>query len=241
MICWICNAKDATSREHKIKKSDLKSSSKSISQDAPLYYNEFNNTENKKTIRNKRIGSFNADILKFEHYICHHCNTTRTQLHDRAWETFSRNICLKITLLKSTTQQIRFNKIFPYNTRYNMLNVHLYFVKLFGCRIMENNLKSTQKIPLDISSFSKSILNGKAHQHLYLSFKYNSNPDCIAGHSQIEAAINSNNQFAFGVWFYDIGQLRVSVMYALPEEKREGLKTSWNPKFGYKRFTIEKI
>jgi hypothetical protein len=241
MICWICNAENASSREHKIKKSDLKSSSETISQADPWYYNEFNDSENKKAIRNKCIGSLNANILKFEHYICHHCNTTRTQIHDRAWETFSSNFSSKIPQLKSTTQQIRFNKIFPYNTSLNMLNVHLYFVKLFGCRIIENNLKSQKKIPIDISSFSKAILNEKPHPNLYLSFKYNLNPDCIAGHSQIKAAINRDNQFAFGIWFYDVGKLRVDVMYALSEEKREGLKTGWHPKFGYKRFTIEKI
>jgi hypothetical protein len=77
MICWICNADNAISREHKIKKSDLKTEINSISQNTPLYLSYEN-------IRNKKIGCLNSNNLKYQHRICHDCNTSKTQKNDLA-------------------------------------------------------------------------------------------------------------------------------------------------------------
>jgi hypothetical protein len=52
-----------------------------------------------------------------------------------------------------------------------MLNVHLYFVKLFGCHIERNG------IPLDITGFADAIMSYQAHTPAFIS-----NP-AVAGHS----------------------------------------------------------
>jgi hypothetical protein len=56
------------------------------------------------------------------------------------------------------------NRIFGADRVREMLNVHLYFVKLFGCHIAGNN------IPIDITGFSDAIMHGKLHPRVYLKF-----------------------------------------------------------------------
>ena len=56
------------------------------------------------------------------------------------------------------------DQIFRYETASEMLKVHLYFVKLFGCHIAGNG------IPLDITGFADAIMNEKAHSCVYLKF-----------------------------------------------------------------------
>lgn len=117
-----------------------------------------------------------------------------------------------------------------------MLNVHLFFVKLFGCQITES------EIPIDIKSFSEAILNQRIHPNIYLSFKYRKQTITIAENSNVDVFINEvTNEVAFATWLYCTGNLVVNIMYALPDEKREGLKSAWHPRLGYKRFTFEKL
>ena len=55
-------------------------------------------------------------------------------------------------------------RIFGTDRVQEMLNVHLYFVKLFGCHIAGNN------IPIDITDFADAIMTGKPHPYVYLNF-----------------------------------------------------------------------
>ena len=113
-----------------------------------------------------------------------------------------------------------------------MLNVHLYFVKLFGCHISE------AKIPVDLTSFSSAILKGKAHQNVYLGF---CRIEPRVGMTNIDALIEDNCVCAFATWFYEIENLAVNVMYALPGEKREGLKNAWHPRQGTNKLFISEL
>ena len=119
-----------------IKKSDLKALLGKNPQGGPFYYSDASRV-------NKIVQSINSEILMSLVPICAECNNSRTQPHDLAWEWMSN-------WLRTNPQRVRVggrirpNVIFPYDTRRQMLNVHLYFVKLFGGMIGEGLLKEAE-------------------------------------------------------------------------------------------------
>ena len=78
-LCWICNAEEATTREHRSKRSDLKA----VLGDTGSFYLH---TDQR---RNLKVQSINSKLVKFHPSLCHTCNSTRTQAHDLAWERVS--------------------------------------------------------------------------------------------------------------------------------------------------------
>lgn len=110
-----------------------------------------------------------------------------------------------------------------------MLNVHLYFVKIFGCHVAEH------KIQLDTKALSTAILNGKAHPGIYLKFGITS---LFAGEPWIGAsnALAEQNSVSGNIscitWLQTYGDFAVQFMYLAGNEKREGLIEAWHPKMG---------
>jgi hypothetical protein len=210
MTCWICGSAGMTG-EHKIKRSDLRSLFQPPTQARPLYFHD------EKT-KNHRIGSLDAKILKLS-CICACCNNTRTQPYDRAWECMSEWLrCREPKIVAGTI--IQANQIFPYGTAREMRNVHLFFIKQFGCLIAESG------ISIDLVSFANAILKDKAHPHVYLKFGCAPSIDdkVIAGRSNMKIVTRTiDGACAFATWLYHVGDLAVNVMYAAHGEQREGL------------------
>lgn len=138
MKCWICGH-NADSGEHRTKKSDLGIVFPRVSPEKPIY----TKTEYGKFVN---INSLESERFKSRAKICQYCNTTRSQPLDKAWEQLS-------TYLQSNTGSLRvrnsllLHKVFPGQTKEAMLNIHLFFIKLFGCLIIEH------KIPFQLSHF----------------------------------------------------------------------------------------
>lgn len=219
MKCWICGSEDATTHEHRSKASDLRSLFGSPTQRAPLYLH----TDKR---RNRKVGSLKSDFLKFDHRICLTCNSARTQPHDLAWEHMSGWLRARNP---PPDHWLRCNCVFPYDTRREMRNVHLYFVKAFGCLVIED------AIPLDIASFSSAILDGRPHPNLYIRFGQSPDmPVVVAGGSDVHADL-VDGKVVVASWLHQVGDLTVNVMYAADGEYREGQKLAWHPKFGAKR------
>ena len=222
--CWICGG-PPDSGEHKTKRSDLKAAFGQPTQTQPLFFHD----RNKK---NRPVGSLNAKLLKSPDRICHFCNTTRTQPHDRAWETLSKFFRENPAIVPGST--VRFNRAFPYETRQHMLNVHLFFVKVFGCLVLEGALR------IDIAGFSDAILQGRAHPLIHLKFGRPSAEDRImVGRSDIwiwPSTAEAPTKFA--TWFYSLPHIWVSVMFAMSGERRDGLVGSWHPGGGSKSLLI---
>lgn len=219
MKCWICGREDATTHEHMSKASDLRSLFGSPTQRDPLYIH----TDKR---RNRKIGSLKSDVLKFDHQICLTCNSARTQPYDLAWEYMSG--WLRARNLRPG-HSFRCNRIFPHDTRREMRNVHLYFVKAFGCLVTEGD------IALDVSGFSRAILEGRPHPNLYIRFGRSPDmPVVVAGGSDVHADLIDGNVVGAS-WLYQVGGLTVNVMYAADGEQRQGLKLAWHPKFGSMR------
>ncbi len=226
MKCWICGAEEAATREHLAKASDLKALFGKPSQSTPLFFSATDRPGMPNRL-NLRVGSLKSDTLKFVHRICLTCNSARTQPYDYAWEHCSRKLRASMPSLLAKGE-FRANWLFPYDTRRAMLSLHLYFTKLFGCLVVEGG------VPIDIAPLAKAIMSGKPHPNLCLAFGQLAMPVKMAGGSRVVAR-QKDGEVAFATWFYNLGDLAVDVMYALPDERRQGLEVAWHPRMGAKR------
>lgn len=215
MKCWICGAVGNT-REHLIKASDLRLHFGNFSQSAPIY----SHTSEKK---NLQVGSPKSNRFKSRTRICEQCNTFRTQAYDRAWEQLSSY--LKTNWLKIVAAgEFAWLDIFSDRSRNGSLDVHLYFVKLFGCRIIEHN------VPIDITGFSRAILDRAPHDAVYLTFgpqPEKTGRKCL-GLTKIDST-NLNGRSAFTTCSYIIDQVAVNIIYSPICISTEILGNVWHP------------
>ncbi len=156
MKCWICGD-IATTGEHCIKHSDLKYLYPDISPEFPLYHR-------RDGIQKRPIRSLKSDHLKFDALLCAKCNNERTQTFDKAWESLSTYLLTNWDEILQVNK-IDLRKVFLDKTIENMIGVQLFFVKIFGTKIVESYA------PINVSSFSKSILENVEHPNIYLSFR----------------------------------------------------------------------
>ncbi len=221
MNCWICENNGSTG-EHLIKKSDLKSLFGHVSQTSPLYLHT-------KKDKNVKLKSIKKDPrLKSDAPMCGPCNNSRTSKFDRAWGKLSNYLLQKSPPIKKG-DIIKLEKVFPGSVKISMLRVHLYFVKLFGCAIVEN------KVSIDIDQFRKSLLNEKSVKNVYLAFWESNGVD--TGYSDMEVE-SIEGKCVYAAWFYTVGALSVLVIYATPSERRLGQVDSWHPLTITKRVKI---
>lgn len=215
MKCWICGD-EATSGEHMTKASDLRSLFGHVSHRAPL----FMHTSER---RSQAIPGVKSNKLKFKALLCTRCNNERTQPHDLAWEALSQYLRDRRPPIRPGAI-VRLAPVFPGSVHRSMLNVHLYFLKLLGCLVVEHS------IPIDIGALSTSILEGRAHPNVYLAFRAITDRRFHrhAGQSEVQTA-QLHGRVAFASWFYEVGPLSVNVMYAEPNEHRKGLVNAWHP------------
>ncbi|MGZ8160674.1 MAG: hypothetical protein ACXWT1_13030 [Methylobacter sp.] len=217
MKCWICGA-EAKTGEHLAKASDLKAIFPRVTQKNPLFLS----TDKR---RNEKIGSIRkSPQLKSNALICECCNTAKTAPHDKAWEKLSKYLREKKPQIK-VGEKIKLNKVFPGSTNKSMLDVHLFFVKLFGCAIFEHNISS-----MDITGFSEAIMNQKPHPLVYLAISPSPNVGIRkhVGRSNLEME-SINGKCMYATWFYIIDSLLVNIIYAEPTERRKGLDHAWHP------------
>jgi hypothetical protein len=223
-LCWICNRNEANSGEHKTKRSDLAAVLGAPIQDQPFYFHDLER-------RNKPVKSLDAKILKAPIRICAKCNTARTQPHDRAWEQMSTGLRRRRLVIG---QWVRCNRIFPYDTRRQMTNVHLFFLKLFGCMLCEAKANGHQ-VPIDIAPFSQSIMTGLPHPEVHLQF---GKCDGTVGRSNLHCWTTEHGSVLAG-WLYELDTIAISVLFA-QADRWEHRVDLWNPRShtSSKRFQI---
>jgi len=223
-LCWICNRNEANSGEHKTKRTDLLAVLGKPTQEAPFYYHDMERP-------NRLVKSLDAKILKAPIRICAECNTTRTQPHDRAWERMSER--LRARRLK-VGEWMRANRIFPYDTRREMMNVHLFFLKLFGCMLCEAKANGYD-LPIDIAPFSQAIMSGRAHPEVHLQFGKHDGP---VGRSNLYCG-TAQNGGVLAFWLYELVTIAVSVHF-VQSGKFEHRTDLWQPNShaSSKRFQI---
>ena len=226
--CWICGD-DGTTREHKTKKSDLKSVFGMPTQAQPMYYHDANR-------RNQLVRSLDAKILKSPSRLCEACNTSRTQAHDLAWAHMSVWLRSRHPRIRPG-DVIRGNRIFPYNTAAEMLNVHVFFLKQFGGLIEE----SEGKITIDVKPFGTAIIVGRAHPNVYLQFGIGPFVEgkSVTGRSDFKGLKIASGGCVLGMWWYQVDGLTVNVIYADPRENWRNMHRTWHPHRGNNRFVLE--
>lgn len=222
MKCWICGD-EAMTGEHTVKASDLKSEFGMVTQKTPLFLNS-------RVKKNVKINSIKKSRdIKFGALLCANCNNARTAPFDKAWEAMSKYLRCRSDLRGGGI--LRLEKVFPGKTKENMLNVHLFFAKLFGCAIEDLD------VPIDIKGFRDAILNKRAHPYMYISF--GASNGLATGNTDIESD-KINGRCKYAVWFYVIGRIAVHIVYAEPNEKRKGLQNTWHPDNLSKRIKLAK-
>jgi len=175
---------------------------------------------------NDRIGSAKAGRLKFSQTICARCNDTLTQPYDHAWEQLSAHLhsrwveIVRIGLFDLT-------RAFPGRTRAAALDVHLFFVKLFGCKLREDNIS----VPLD--GFSHALCNRAPHPEVMLQIVDTSNKYAhllAARDTPVYTMRNEANQQLDGAtWLYEIPPVGVKVHYIRSGTPLIVRGHSWHP------------
>lgn len=212
MDCWICNEK-GTSGEHLVKASDLRYYFGKITTKEPLYFN--------REGRCSKMQSAVSTYVKAEALICSSCNNSLSQPYDKAWENLSCYLQENFQNLKNN-KRIKISNAFRFNSNAQLLNVHLYFVKLFGCRL------ASESTPIDISSFSKSIKESIAHPQIFISIGWWEPKIRNVGISDIEA-IEAKGKTVVAYWFYVVGKIAVCVTYCENLDKKNLLEHCWHP------------
>jgi len=221
MECWICGS-DAGTGEHVIKASDLRAVFGVITQKKPIYTHT-------RLRKNQPIGGIKSDSLKYGARICARCNNERTQPHDRAWEHLANYLRSKHPPIEDSTV-IDLDKVFPRAVKRSMLGVHLFFVKLFGCLIVEH------AVPLDVQPFADAILRGVAHPKVHLAF-WAHPPRKRAGRTPVFVS-KVGDILQYAGWVYVLDHIAVNVVYLESPQRRKDLVHAWHPSTVCKRLRI---
>ncbi len=204
--CWVCGNK-ANSREHKIKKSDLKTQYPKVSQRLPLYHRV-------NGVIKRPIGSTNADAFKYPKSICAICNGALTQPHDGSWEKLSEFMSNHSTEIKNR-KTIDLTTVFERDLNINLINIQLFFAKQFGCKIVESDFE------FDLTEIGKSIRLNKEVQSLYIKLRCSDNgkSESYTANSDIEVKRLKNGALGYIHFFYTFGAFTVDILHStVPKE-----------------------
>lgn len=211
MLCWICKLNEGTTGDHDPKMSDLKAIYGSASPKQPLYYNSIH-------VKNAPVNSLNAKRLKSRALICPNCNTSRTAPHDKAWEQLSTFIRQRRQI--AVGQVIKLHQAFPQNRQRQMLNVHLYFCKIFGAKVIEAGS------PFSADSFADAIMTNTPNRHFYLKIM----PDNLVGGSNLDLCRRAHDGLvALAAYRYAVAPFSIACIYALPVRDCPPLRGAWHP------------
>jgi hypothetical protein len=102
-----------------------------------------------------------------------------------------------------------------------MLNVHLYFVKWLGCRIVDAGIA----VEPPIATFSRAIMDRKPHPNVWLAFAVASRQaDWVAATDLDFASFRGGTKNEYVCSIYDVGRLSVRVRLSGVK-----LKDDWHP------------
>ena len=151
----------------------------------------------------------------------------RTAPYDRAWETFSAFVGQNWPDIKRT-RRVKLQKIFPGRVSKSSIDLQLYFVKLFGCRIRADD------VPIDLVIFSQSLIRRTAHPTCRLVFTiggFGTGKMKYAGLSKIHTS-ERDGRPAFATWLYTLGEFHVQVFWSAEGLTTNEPKEAWAPSDG---------
>lgn len=216
--CWICGCK-ADSGEHIPKSSTLSNIFKHVSQSQPLYLSS-------ESYRNRPLQSINSKLVKFK-VICSKCNNSLTQPADKAWDALLTYVSKNIHS-KDVGSVLPLHKVFPTNRKQQLINLHHYFIKLFGCVAAQFN------IAIDLPGLASSLKSNGISEliHIGISRRDWLNNLTYAGPSDMHTISDTNGQVIAAVWFLTIDKVVFQLVYCSPSFSITGLRNTWNPSKG---------
>lgn len=222
--CWICSS-DANSHEHMIKKSDLQAAFGEMRRGERLYIHN-------EQRRNVYAQSLNASKLKFRNPICTKCNNERTQRYDRAWERLSNFIRTRRPPVLAG-HYIRANRVWPTFSNLQLRHVQLYFIKLFGCLLKDND------VPLDREPFASALTTGKPHKDIFLKLGFVPRDEQVVGISNLVTVNRQNSNDILGAsWFYEVDNIAIQIIYTPYHKMWEINEGAWHPHQGTGRLLV---
>jgi len=216
MKCWICEA-EADTHELLVKESDLGVFFKDVPPKRPIVL------QSDKRRNHPLCGSKLNKLKTTNRVICRRCDEKKTDHFDHAWSDVLQYFQQHWSFIKKS-RSVKLQKIFHEKHSKLSLSFHLYFVKLFGCRIMDENL------PIDIKDFSKSVSEEKPHPRIFLNFFYRNLPS----HSTLHVGPSSilrkenNGQCEEASWTYTLGELDIQIVWFKNKPTLHQPKT-WHP------------
>jgi hypothetical protein len=233
-LCWICGD-IATTAEHMTNPSILRLLMGEPTPGEPFFFNS-------RTRKNRHIQGANTNLLKPVKDLCGFCNSTRTQPHDLALESFLRWLkAHKPVVMPGMV--LRPRQMFGTTAAHALLNLHLYFVKKCGCLIVQARHAGTP-IPVDIADASQAIMTGRPHPHLYLRFGC-SPPSWPMTMGRADPESIHDRLYRRHVWLdwcHYFGPYAVHVIYADQVMKRHSmLADAWHPRDGVRKLRLSLI
>ncbi len=231
MKCWVCGIAEAVTREHFIKKSDLKDIFGTPTQSSPHYLNAWRPSleDGKKPTtvkRNEPIRTLRSDELTYDAKLCAKCNNEVTQPHDLAWERLSKYLRKSTPSIKPGAK-VRFHKIFGSEAHKSMVNVHLFFVKQLAGIIVDEGM------PISLRAFSEAILSNKPHPHIFLVFiSEQRHAQVVVMRSEVNFVTYEGR--AVAVYDYQVDRIVVRVIYDTSAENRKNIAAAYHPSMGSK-------
>lgn len=200
-LCWICRLNPADTNEHRFKASDIRDRVPRISQRKPVFLQVGRAT-------NKPIGSAKSKLLTYEDRLCRDCNNVRTQPYDEAWALLSQSLTSNWQTIRASG---RFNlkRPFPKDTQAFAVDVHLFFLKHFGLKILEENVQ------LDLTSFADALCNRTPHPEITL-YVAEAPRNVLAWNTTVFTWTGEKSKRVAGAtWWYIIAPIAIKVVYIL--------------------------
>jgi hypothetical protein len=156
---------------------------------------------------NQPVGSATADSLKSARSLCSHCNNAGTQVYDEAWRKLS-------TYLHANWRDITargsfdLSKVFGAETAKQAIRVQLYFVKVLGCKLLEDDIR------VDLESFSEALMTGSAHPEVTLLVSSSLVPagQLLSCESDVSVLRNGDEVYS-AVWMNLVHPVGIKICY----------------------------
>ncbi|GEM_PF-6338459 len=132
--CFLCG-KAANSREHRYKKSDL------IRSYGKERYKNERIIIAREGERDIYLNGPNADVVKYDKYLCNECNNSRSQKMDIAYDEFVNYVFTNENDVKK--YGISLDKIWGDGKKIKIINLLQYYAKHICCRLLSADLTIT--------------------------------------------------------------------------------------------------
>lgn len=196
--CWWCQVNEATTSEHKYKKSDFRKLFTNLNYEAIIFNEEIT----------KDIQGPNSELIKFDKNLCAHCNTSRSSNMDNAYATFFSYMIDNYDLIISS-RIIDFKDVFGSHWCTPKRDVMRYILKHVCCRLHKNQIS----IPMSYLEFlnGSNIMNEVAFRFCYNSdlFSLLKDSHSYLGVDPLHANVNDDMTINYVGSSYNFGPYKI--------------------------------